>query len=173
MHTFINSFGQVYQESPGLYLDGSNPVLMGFTTGWINPAGLQGYQRSVMMYLLGKYYSPHKLNVQVAYDYNPAPLHYKLISPTNFSPAYGGDGSDEETPYGQQSPYGGPGDVEKWRIFFKKQRCISFQVSVDEIYDPSFGVQAGAGLTLSGMNMVVALKKGYYPASSKNSVGTT
>lgn len=173
MHTFINSFGSVYQESQGVYLDGSNPVLMGFTTGWINLAGLQGYQRSIMFYLLGKYYSPHKLNIQVAYDYNASALHNKLIAPNNFSPAYGGSGSDEENPYGQQPTYGGPGDVEKWRIFFKKQRCISFQIILDEIYDPSLGTPAGAGLSLSGLNFVAALKKGYYPASSKNSAGTS
>ena len=40
-HTYINSFGQVYQESPGTYLDGSRPVLMSFTTSWINTAGLR------------------------------------------------------------------------------------------------------------------------------------
>lgn len=173
MHTFINSFGSVYQESQGVYLDGSNPVLMGFTTGWINLAGLQGYQRSIMFYLLGKYYSPHKLNIQVAYDYNASALHNKLISPNNFSPAYGGSGSDEENSYGQQPTYGGPGDVEKWRIFFKKQRCISFQIILDEVYDPSLGAPAGAGLSLSGLNFVAALKKGYYPASSKNSAGAS
>ena len=53
LHTFINSSGAVYQESPGIYLDGSNPVKMKFTTSWINLAGLQGYQRAYFFYMLG------------------------------------------------------------------------------------------------------------------------
>lgn len=173
LHTFINSSGQAFQESPGVYLDGSNPVLMSFTTSWLNLAGVQGYQRAFFFYLLGKYYSPHKLHLRIAYDYNPAALHSVLIQPTNFSPAYGGNGSDRESPYGQQTPYGGPGDVENWRVFFKKQRCQSFQITLDEVFDPSFGVAAGAGLTLSGMNLVVGIKKGWRNIGNAHSVGAS
>ncbi len=61
LHTFMNSSGQIYQETPGLYLDGSSPVLMSFVTGWINPAGLQGYQRAYRAYLLGEYQTPHAM----------------------------------------------------------------------------------------------------------------
>lgn len=172
-HTYLNSFGGVFKETPGFYLDGSNPVLMSFVTGWLNLAGLQGYQRAFFFYLFGQYYSPHKLNVQIAYDYNPSPLNSKLITPTNYSPVYGGSGSDEETPYGQQGVYGGSSAVENWRVFMKKQRCSSFQITLNEIYDPSFGVAAGAGLTLSGINLVVAVKKGFRPISSQHSVGAS
>lgn len=173
VQAFINSSGQAFQETPGVYLDGSNPVLMAFTMGWLNLAGLQGYQRAFFFYLLGKYYSPHKLNIQVAYDYNSSPLHSKIITPTNFSPVYGGDGDDEENPYGQQALYGGPEDVERWRVFLKRQRCQSLQISLDEIFDGSFGVQAGAGLTLSGLILVVAIKKGFRPEPAASTVGVS
>lgn len=173
LHTFINSHGQVYQETPGLYLDGSNPVLISFVTSWFNLAGLQGYQRAFFFYLLGQYYSPHFLNVQIAYDYNPSPINSKLIRPTNFSPVYGGNGSDEESPYGQQNPYGGQSAVENWRVFFKKQRCSAFQITLNEVYDGSLGVTAGAGLTLSGLNLVAAGKKGWRTISSRHSVGVS
>lgn len=172
-HTFINLSGLVFQENPGSYLDGSNPVLMNFTTSWFNLAGLQGYQRAFFFYLLGKYYSPHKLYIQVAYNYNPGPQDSVLISPSNFSPVYGGDGDDEEAPYGQQATYGGPSDVEDWRIFFKKQRCQSFQLTINEIYDASLGVVAGAGLTLSGLNIIVGVKQGFRTISSGKSVGVS
>ena len=139
LHTFINSYNQVFQESPGAYLDGSNPVLLSFTTSWFNLAGLQGYQRAFFFYLLGQYLSPHLLNIQIAYDYNPSPIQNVLITPTNFSSAYG-----VFSPYGQEMYYGGPTNVEQWRIFFTKQRCQSFQLSIDEVYDPSFGIAPGS-----------------------------
>jgi len=166
LHTYINSFGKTYQETPGKYIDGSSPVLIGLTTGWINPAGLQGYIRSYFFYILGQYFTPHKLQVSVAYDYNSSPSQTDLIGPDNFSPNYGGD-----SPYGAGSPYGGPGDLEQWRIFLQRQRCLAFQISINEIYDASFNVPAGQGLTISGLNLVVGIKSGWNTISAANSVG--
>lgn len=165
LHTFINSYGQVLQESPGSYLDGSNPVLIKFTTGWINFAGLRGYERIYEFSFLGTYLSPHKLAIQVAYDYGPVE-HQSMYSPNNFSPVYGSDSL-----YGGSTTYGGPSDIEQFRVFAKRQKCKAFQISVQEIYDPSFGVVAGAGLNLSGINFVVALKKGWAPTPGVKSVG--
>lgn len=166
LHTFINSFGQAYQETPDEYLDGANPVLLSFTTSWLNFAGLQGYQRAFFFYLLGQYISPHKLNLSIAYDYRASPSQVLQISPTNYSPPYGGIG-----PYGAGSPYGGTGSLERWRIFLKKQRCQAIQISLQEIYDGTLGVPAGAGFTLSGINMVYGIKSGFRPTSSQHSVG--
>lgn len=166
LHTFIDSFGRVFQETPNLYLDGSSPVLMSFTTSWFNLTGLQGYQRAYFFYLLGVYYSPHKLNLQIAYDYNPSPTQNVLITPTNASPDYG-----LPSPYGAGSPYGGPGNVEQWRVFLQKQRCQGFQITLNEVFDASMGESAGQGLTLSGINLVYASKKGFVPISNANSAG--
>ena len=52
-----------------------------------------------------------------------------------------------------------------------KQKCESLQIKVSEVYDPSLGVQAGAGLTLSGMNFIIGVKKGYGPISQFNTAG--
>lgn len=165
-HAILSAEGLVSKETPGSYLDNSNPVLLGFTTGWLNLAGLQGYQRIYYFYLLGKFYSPHKLNVRLAYDYNESPEQSSLISPTNFAGFYG-----DSSPYGQEDPYGGPGDVENWRVFPARGRCSAVKISVDEVYDPAFGVPAGKGLTLSGINLVAGIKKGYRPIAAKNSIG--
>lgn len=166
LHTIITSAGSVYQETPGVYIDGSNPVLMSFITSWINVAGVQGYQRAFFFYLLGQYLTPHKLSLQIAYDYNPAASQTSLISPTNFS-------SPVPSSFGSPTPYGGSSNVENWRVFLAKQRCQSFQISLQEIYDPSFGVPAGAGLTLSGLNLVVGIKKGWRNIGNANTVGST
>lgn len=173
LHTFINSSGVVYQEKPGSYLDDTTPVLLSFKTGWINLAGLQGYQRAFFFYLLGKYYSPHKLLLNIAYDYTPSPSQSTVITPNNYSAAYGGNGADDQNPYGQQEVYGGPSDVEQWRVFLSQQRCQAFQIELNEIYDASFGVSAGAGLTLSGINCIVGIKSGFTTIAARNSTGTS
>jgi len=156
LHTFINSSGQAFQETPDIYLDGSSAVTMSFTTGSFNFAGLQGYQRAYRMYLLGIYQSPHKLVVGMSYDNDPAITQQAIITPDNNNLSWG-IGST----WGSQSVWGGPSQVEQWQINFQRQQCQSFQVSVSEIFDPRVGPPAGAGLTVSGMNLVIGRKKGY------------
>lgn len=166
LHTFINSLGQVFQETPGLYLDGSNPVLRSFLTGHIQTQGVSGFQRIYEIQLLGQYISPHYLNFQIGYDFGPLSEHV-LISPDNFSGVYGSDQS-----YGQSSPYGGPGNVEQWRIQTATQKCQAFQISLEEIYDPSFGVPSGAGFNLSAMTCTIGTIRGYRPVKATNTAGT-
>jgi hypothetical protein len=166
LHSFINDSGEAFQENPGSYLDGSNPVLLSFTTSWMNLTGLQGFQRAYFFYLLGVYYSPHKLNLQIAYDYNASPSQNVIISPTNFTPNYG-----DSSPYGDPSPYGGEGNVEQWRVFLQKQRCQAFQITLNEVYDATFGKIAGQGLTLSGLNLIYSSKSAFFPISNAHSAG--
>jgi hypothetical protein len=156
LHTYINSDGEAFQETPGVYLDGSHPVLVSFLTSWYNLAGLQGYQRAYFFYLLGVYKSPHKLQIQVAYDYKEGATQTTYITPTNYSPDYGDD-----TLWGGGTNWGGNSAIEQWRVFFNQQKCESFQMKIKEYYDPSQGAPAGAGLTLSGLTIVAGLKKGY------------
>jgi hypothetical protein len=165
-HTFIDKYGRIAQETPNYYIDISNPVLMKFTTSWFAIAGLQGFERAYFLFLLGKYYSPHKLNVELAYDFNDGYTQNTVITPENFASVYGAD------PYfGSSEFFGGPSQVEKWRIMLTKQKCDSVQVRISEVFDPSYGVQAGAGLTLSGMNFIIGVKKGYGPISQFNTAG--
>lgn len=170
LHTYLNKFGQVYQESIGTYLDGSVPVLMSFTSSWINLAGLQGYERFYFGYLLGTYYSPFKLNVQLSYDYNANHTQSIIVEPDNQSANYGG-----EQLWGSAGPWGGPGNVFEARFFPEQQKCESFQVAINEVYDPLaaalYNLTPGQGLTLSGMNLVVGAKKGYRTQKAARSFG--
>ena len=43
----------------------------------------------------------------------------------------------------------------------------------NEVFDGTFDVPAGQGLTLSGLNLVVAIKKGFKPQSAATSAGTS
>lgn len=166
LHTYINTTGAVYQETPGQYLDGSNPVLMRFRTGWLELTGLQGLQRAYFFYLLGQYLSPHKLNISIAYDYDPTPTQVTLLTPDNYSAPWGG-----ESVWGAGSAWGGSNAVENWRVFLQQQKCRSFQITIQELYDPSLGAPAGAGLTLSGLNLVIGAKKGFATLKPGRSVG--
>lgn len=167
LHTYLNLSGQVFQETPGVYLDGSSPVLISFKTSWFNLAGLQGFERAYYFYLLGTYLSPHRLQMSIAYDYSLTPSQVSMVYPTNFSPTYGNDAG----PYGSGSPYGGQGTLEQCRIFLQRQKCQSFQIQLSEIFDATLGAAAGAGLTLSGLSVAVGLKRGFKPLRAGESVG--
>lgn len=143
-HTYVGSNGQVYKETPGVYVDGaSTPVLMNFTTSWIKLAGLQGYQRAFFFFLLAEYISSHQLSISLY---------------TNFSSA--ADQTDVITPDSANF-------LENWRIFFKNQRCQSFQIAIQEIY----GGTPGAAFTMSGLNLIVGAKSRFRTISADQSVG--
>lgn len=166
LHTFVNQYGQVFQESPNTYLDGNTPVTMGFTTGQLNMAGLQGFERAYFFNLIGRYVSPHKLQVRVAYDYDGLVGQQSIINPTNYNGTYGDDPL-----YGSTFVYGGNPTLEQWRIFFQKQTTASFQISVDEIFDPQYGTVAGEGLTISGINVLYGIRGNYARLPAAQSVG--
>lgn len=170
-HTYLNSYGQVFKETPGLYLDGSQPVLISFVTNWFNLAGIQGYERFYEMLLIGTYFTPFKLNVQLAYDYNDSPTQATMVLPDNYSNPWG-----EEAQWGSGGSWGGNGNVLEARVFPERQKCEAFQIQINEIYDPSFTnssgvVPAGQGLSLSGLNLVVGMKKGYRTQKASQSFG--
>jgi hypothetical protein len=165
--TYLNSFGNVYQEKANTYLDGSDPVLMSVTTGWINAAGLQGYERFYFANLLGTYFTPFKLNVLLAYDYNiGAPEQQIVVAPDNYVANWGG-----EALWGSGPAWGGEGQVFSARLFPQKQKCQSFQVTINEQYDNSFGTSPGAGLSLSGLALIIGVKRGYRTQSAAKSFG--
>ena len=166
LHTLLSTTGLVYQETPGQYLDGSTPVTLNFQTSWIQLTGLQGFQRAYEVYILGTYITPHKLNVQVAYDYNNSPTQNDLIQPDNYAGNWG-----SQAAWGTGGNWGGPGNLEQWRVFFQQERCQAISLIVNEAYDPSFGVPAGEGITLSGMNFIIGVNKAWPMLAPSQQVG--
>ncbi len=100
----------------------------------------------------------------IAYDYSSSNTQSTVVSPTNFSPVWGADSL-----WGSSSPWGGPSNVEQWRIFLNRQKCQAIQVTITEQYDPSKGIAAGAGLTLSALNLIFGAKKSYPKLSAGES----
>lgn len=164
LHTILNNHGQIMQETPGEYLDGSTPVLMSFLTSWINLAGLQGYERFYDFRLLARFLSPHSLQIQAAYDYNYSAVHGHLITPQNYSSGAPGG-------FGVPVPFGAPADREQWRVHAKRQLCESFQLSVQEVFNPAYDTVPGAGFTMSGINLTLGIKSGAKPIKGSTAAG--
>lgn len=139
---------------------------MSLTTAWMNVAGLQGYERFYFANLLGTYYTPFKLNVAFAYDYSSSPIQNVLVTPNNASNPWGG-----ESVWGGGPNWGGPANVFTARMFPQKQKCQSFQLTITEMYDPSIGVPSGQGLSLSGLALIVGVKRGFRTQSAAKSFG--
>lgn len=163
-HTLLSKYGQILQATPGVYMDNTEPVLMNFTTSWLNLAALQGYERFDDLYLLATYLSPHRLLCQIAYDYNSSVRHSTLITPDNFS-------SSVPSPFGVPTPFGSPGNKEQWRVHSKIQLCESFQLSITEVFDPTLSTVPGAGFTMSGISCNVLIKKATRPIKGSNVAG--
>ncbi len=152
-HTLIDKYGRVFQETPGTYLDGSNPTLLSFETGWISPAGLQGYVRAYRLYLLGEYYTPHRLTVGLAYDYDPSVTQLATLIPQNYAGPWGSDST-----WGTITTWGGSSRREQWQINLQNQQCQAIKIFLNEYYDPSVGASPGAGLAISGLKLICGLK---------------
>lgn len=166
LHTYLNSYGLVFQETPGMYLDGTRPVLLSFITSWISIAGIQGYERFYQLLLLGNYYTPFTLNVQIAYDFGSSPSQAVVVTPDNQT----GDWGDDPQ-WGSNGPWGGPGNILRARVFPQIQKCETFQLTVSESYDSTYSQPAGKGLSLSGLNLTVGVKKGSRTQKASTSFG--
>lgn len=162
LHTYLTPSSIVRQETPGEYTDGTSPVLISFTTAWLNLAGLQGLERMYYMYLIGQYKSPHKLIVNVGYDYEDSPTQSAQATPV----AYPGQWGDTPNFWGQGESWGNGQSRLQNRIFFKQQQVQAVQITVNEVYDSSYGTPPGEGLTLSGLNFIVSGKRPYPRLSS-------
>lgn len=188
-HTFLTANQEILQETPGAYLDGDGgdmlmydyfygqwgtfdiadqPVLLSFITGWFSLTGIQGFQRAYMFYLFGQFQSPHKMNLDIAYDYNSSPTQSILITPTNYVGNYGVLSPLQL--YGDGGKYGST-RLEQFRVFLNQQKCQAFQIQFTEVLDPVLGISEGKGIILSTMNLVVGAKKPYVPLAASQSVG--
>jgi hypothetical protein len=126
---------------------------MAFKTGPLRVGELQNYQRAYACYLLGEFLSPHKLVMSLCYDYNTTPTQQTVLTPLNSVTLYGGS-----SPYGQSGVFGGTPSLEQYRLFFTQQRCQAVSIEFQEVIDPAYVNQAGAGLTISGINVLLGFK---------------
>lgn len=161
---YVRTDGVLFKENPTSFSDNGSPIQMLIETGWLSLNALQGFQRVYGLEVLGQYLSPHKLRIRAAYDFNEAYVQEKVIDTADFTSdsAYGDD-----SPYGSGTPYGGDGNVYQARLAFKKQKCQSIKLLIEDQQ-----LVAGAGLSLSAMTLQAGGKTGLFKVSRSRKFGT-
>lgn len=151
-YTLSNSDGTVWQETPGTYSDNGAYIPLSIKTGWVNVNQLQGYCRVYKVLLLGTYYTPHNLTVNIYYDFSETPQQTVVINATT-AVVHTDDLYGDDTPYGNESPYGGLNIPYQFRIHTSQQKCETIMI---EITDSSDADSIGQAFDLSGIALEVA-----------------
>ena len=162
---YVRADGVVMREDASRHDDAGAYVPLKVTTGWLAfagdagvyaaaagnraPAALQLYQRARRLLVLGEYSSPHRLRVQVSFDYAPAVEQDVVVTP-NDPGSYG-----SSSPYGSESPYGGTWLPYQWRVDLARQKCQALKVSISE---QRIAGEVGEGLSLSALSIELGLK---------------
>lgn len=89
---FVDSRGRVYVETPGSYLDGSNPVAMYIELGWLSFDGLQGLHRVYGIQMIGNRISDHTFRVGFARNYVPGWTYVDIATSSSMGGTGYGDG---------------------------------------------------------------------------------
>lgn len=148
----LRSDGTVAQEDPTSFTDDGDRIRMRIASGWLNFAGLQGFQRVRRMYVLGEHRGDHQLRVQFAFDGGPFSQEALLdVTSIMALTAYG-----EDSPYGSGSPYGGAHPLYQFRVDPQTQKCSSIRVLLEDVEDGS----PGESMSLSNMAFEVGIKNG-------------
>lgn len=163
---YLRPDNKIYREDRTSFTDAGSPIKMAIETDWMNFAGVQGFQRAYRMMLLGEYKSPHKLKLEAAYNFNPAFIQEKIV---DFSEIVSDSKYGSESPYGTGSPYGGNGNVYQIRFDFKKQKCQTIKVRIEELQSSNYG----EGLELSNMAFELGGKQGLFKLSQSKIKGTS
>ena len=70
LFTYVSSDGYVYQADPTSFTSGDGYAIeLSFTTPYFSFAQVEGFQRVFRVIILGEYFGPHTLTVNVDYDY--------------------------------------------------------------------------------------------------------
>lgn len=162
--TYLSPTGTVMQETPGQFRDAGAFVKLKMVTSWLSFAGLQGFQRVRKLLLLGEYFSPHNLTVQVAYDFNPYATQENLVQVGALlgTGVYGSDSF-----YGESTPYGGAFPSYNFKVNLARQKCMSIQITLEDQQTPGYG----ENLAISGLAFEAAMKSGLNKLPATNIVG--
>ena len=159
---YLRTDNLVYKEN-SKYSDNGTPIKTKIETGWLNFAGVQAFQRVYRMLLLGEFKSDHKIRIRVAYDFIDAYIQEVIINSSDVV---------DSTTYGSYSPYGaeptyGAANQYQVRVDFKRQKCETMRVCIEDILDA-----AGQSLDISSLLFVVGAKVGEYKNSETKQFGT-
>lgn len=143
--TWLKSNGKIYKENPSVFTDDGAFIQLYIQTGWIQMAGIQGFQRIYKALLVGDYKSPHTLNCELTYDF------VSTVAQTITVPV-------------ASAPSGVP---YQYRLFPSRQKCEAMQFTLYDTQSPSYG----EGLSLSALSFEVGIKRGLNKVSESQSYG--
>jgi hypothetical protein len=166
--TFVKANGEVWVESDG-YMDNGQAIVLSLATAWMSLAGLQGFQRIYRMIVLGEYESPHKLSVEIGYDFNPNYSQFANIDVNSIYPVttYG-----EDSPYGEGTPYGGAYPLYQFKTHLTHQKCEALRFRFSDNQNAVTG-DYGASFNITNMALEVGVKKGVNKGAISNNFATT
>ena len=161
---YLRNDGVIYKEANESFTDNGSSVNMVLESGWLSFASVQGYQRVYKLFLLGKFFSKHKIRIRIAYNFKDAFIHEEVIDTADFidDKRYGDD-----SPYGE-GVYGGDSNIHQIRLDLKIQKCQSIKIRIEEIQDQ----ELGEGLSLSNILFQVGVKKGTNKQDVNQQYGT-
>ena len=135
----LDTNGYVRQESSAVYDDDTNAYALSVGTGWINVAGINGFQRVQKVQVTGKYYSAHTLRLRVYYDDETTYTDYTKATST----------------------FVGADNVYEPVFHLARQKCkrIRFVITEDT---PT----TGRAMALTGLTLLVGVKKGLRKAAA-------
>lgn len=166
---FLKPSGQVWVENNESYNDNGVPIVLSLTTAWMSLAGLQGFERVYRMIVLGEYKSPHKLQIEIGYDFNPTFTQSALIE---LSDIYTITSYGEDSPYGAGTPYGGEFPLYQFKTHMTKQKCQSVRFKISDNQYSVVG-EYGEGFNITNLALEVGVKGTLRKFATKNSFSTS
>lgn len=128
IYYYLRNDSRVFVETPGVYRDDNSQIRMRIETAWIRYAQyLQGWQKVLWAYFLGRFVSAHTLSVRYRLDYNESysPAITSDVN-ANYSPSLYGAGAYGAGAYGGS---GGGGTRYQRRIHInRRSQAISFLI---------------------------------------------
>ena len=192
LYYFVNSEGgstRLYKQNYSIYSDAGTAIDMVIETGWMNPVAAQNSIRVYRMLLLGSYFSPHRIKVSVAYDYDDTFVESSLIDVTSYTEVYeyGFPGVDITSTGVTKGYYGDPGGTEgsyttaiayggkdvmqyQIRVDFKKQKCEAMRLKIEALQGAG---QLGQGVSLSQLLFVAGARGTEYKIKQSRIFKTT
>lgn len=150
LYCYLRNDSRLFVETPGLYLDDNAVIPMAIETAWIHFADyLQGWQKILWAYFLGKYISAHTLSVRYRLDYNDgySPAILSNVN-SNYNPSVYGAGLYGVGLYGG-SPFDGSTRYQR-RLHLDK-RCQSISFLIEDVEATG---DAGASFELSELLII-------------------
>lgn len=130
---YIQGDGQILEQTPGEFSDDGLVIPFALETGWMNLAGITGFQRVLELQIFGEYKSPHTLTINTYVDDSDVPSQ-KTVIPVLQDPG-----------------------LYNYRITMKQQKCTSIRYQIIETQDPA---SPGEGLSISALGLRVGVKRG-------------